>query len=96
MPEKRRQVSKFSIQLSPGVPGAVQLPRGAQVLSAQAAGVNYSIWALVDPGETATQEREFLVVKQDEEIFIDYKHLSLKFVNALQIGAVMLHFFELV
>ena len=93
---KKRQVKEFSISLTPGIIGTAQLTHGAQVLSVQQVGVNYTIWALVDPDETRTQQRAFIAVRNNTDIDIDFRHQSLKFINTFQVGAIITHFFELV
>ena len=71
----------------------VELPRGAEVLSAQVQRDEIRLWALVDSGATKTDRRAFRIHGTGHSI-PDVERLS--FIDTVQLsgGALIFHVFE--
>ncbi len=74
---------------------AVEMPRGATVLSVQMQNGNPCLWAMVDTDVVLTDTREFVCFGTGHKINEEY---ALHFIGTTQIEAVSLvfHFFEII
>jgi hypothetical protein len=74
----------------------VEMPLGAEILSAQSLGVHVWVWALVNADEKQKERRWVAVYKTGEPIQV--KTDELKFIDTCQFeeGALVLHVFEFV
>jgi hypothetical protein len=72
----------------------VEMPIGAQILTAQPIDVNVWIWALVDTEVQGTEMRRIAVLKTGQEITLNTDQLL--YVNSVQLGdgELVLHVFE--
>lgn len=73
---------------------AIEMPKGAQVLTAQTQNGSVCIWALVDPSE-ATEKRAFAVIGTGHPI---EQAEQLRYVSTFQIhgGSLVFHVFEVI
>lgn len=88
-----KQVFKYFLPL--GGECTLQLPRGAQVLSAKEQNGQLCLWALVDPSETIMYDRFFSVLGTGIPHFntmVDFHHIDTIMMMG---GQLVLHVFEL-
>lgn len=85
----------YKYELSANTPQSIDLPEGAQVLTAQGQHEqSVCIWALVDP-ERPKQKRYFEVFATGESVFVDMG-VSRNYIGTAQLegGTLIFHVFE--
>ncbi|MEE8299474.1 MAG: hypothetical protein V3R67_08870 [Thermodesulfobacteriota bacterium] len=82
-----KRIYKYKLGIEGGKPG---IPRFAQILKADFQGHDLMIWAVVDPEDIDTYEREFAVYGTGH----DMEERPRKFISTVFIDNLVFHVFE--
>lgn len=84
----------YKYKVKPQETQEVEMPKGAQLLTAQQIDVNVWIWAIVDTEVTEKEMRRIAVIKTGQEITLPSDKLL--YINSVQLGEgeLVLHVFE--
>ena len=84
----------YKYKVKPQETQEVEMPKGAQLLTAQQIDVNVWIWAIVDTEVTEKEMRRIAVLKTGQEITLPSDKLL--YINSVQLGEgeLVLHVFE--